>query len=250
MRARGQAENSARREPGTERDRISASLLRPAELARPVSRDGMLSLQRSAGNGRATRAVQRAVSEDEVQQLKDRLDGRSYAGTAFAQGRLFFDRYAGRNREFVTLSVSSTDSETGVYYRGMSEEEFTRFAATGRFEEQDKGYQGLSPTRAYAEKYVGTPGYLVRFELGSGLSSAGVSIEDDIFTYTGVEQKAESGVMSYGLAKTATLAQWVHREANSKKWEWAKPGDAVKYFNAWLDTKMITWRLVKCNVRV
>jgi hypothetical protein len=254
MRVREQEENLSGRKPDTARVRGNAGLARPLETGRPLSPDGMSVLQRSAGNRAATHAVDRSTvqrapaSEQDVDDLKKRLAARNtYAGNAFARGRLFFDRFAGKSKEFASLSVPSSDGPN-IYYRGMTEEEFTKFAASGRMEERDKGYQGLSPTRDYADKYVGMPGYLVRFELSSSARAAQVSIDQDIFEYTGVTQKPESGVMSYGLAKTAHLAQWVQQNANNQKWEWAKPGDAVKYFNAWLDTKMITWRLVKCNV--
>ncbi|GAA2976834.1 hypothetical protein [Kitasatospora sp. NPDC127116] len=157
-------------------------------------------------------------------------------------GLLAFSRETGKGAAFTRYSAESRTDRT-CFYRAMTEAEFRHLERTDRMPVQEKGYQGLSPTREYAEKYLGKPGYLVEFAIDPS-----VSLEADLFSYTGVLAKPQDGVMSFGLAKTATLAAWVKAKPKKGAEGFARPGDAVQYFNQWLAVKLVTWRVVACNV--
>src|SRR3712207_1209290 len=90
-----------------------------------------------------------------------------------------------------------------------------------------ESYEGLSPTREYAESYLSGGGtHLVEFSVNDAVDL------EEMFEYVGTSQKIEKGVLSYGLGEKATHAQWVPKKGKEKAdWEWATSSSAVDYFN-------------------
>ena len=127
-------------------------------------------------------------------------------------------------------------NDARYWYRSMPPDQFKYLKKNDKL--KFDAYGGIATNRTYSRKpeFFGNDKpatHLLEFDTFKGVQGKGVDLYDEFRTQNGWEPKAEGDGGTYGLGSTGHGA-----------------GAAGDMFNAWLESGLITWRLIDLKVAV